>query len=882
MRKAVSCFLVLVVLLSSSSALVAQKTKVNIGRGRFEPAESPKSKSPKPGPKAEIAIFKTAEAFTTGRGAWVHWQMEVETNNQGFYVYRMDTRAAEPVSEFILGGSFKSIEPTVYGEHYSFFDPSGNVDSQYIVETYGVTGGKTRSWTVGTQLVKSYPTVDGVAMFDKAPTINENARPSNTILDLPSDLKSEVMTYQVAADLERHKQVIAQPGAKIAAKGSGIIRVTMAQLQAAGFYANSDPALWQLYLEGVERPIIVGPNADYIEFFGKDLDTVESDIRTYYLIVGTQPGKRVRNATPRPNMGTVMSKMFSTQIVKKERLFYLDTILNGDLENYWGRAITANTTNYTFALTGIDPTAPNATVSLAFQGYSLTNHNVEVSLNGNVLAPATGNSRLPFSAVYSVPASFLVEGTNTVSMRSNGASGDTNLFDSVTIDLAKNYKADANRLDFYTNNYKKTRVSGFSTANVRVFDVTNELDPININGLEMVETNGSFGPMIPAARGRIFLAVEASNFSAPVSVLPNDPEMLGVPTQGAQFLVISHASLMTQAQGWSNYRTGLGTLSKVVEVSEIFDEFNYGVSSSQAIRDFLNYAKNNWQTPPQYVLLIGDASYDPRNYSGGGYWNMVPVKMVNTLFNETGSDEALADFNNDGLAEIPIGRIASRDAAGVTAVFNKTVAWESALTANSMDRGATFVYDWPDGYDFQAMSNRIMSNLPGSVPTTSISQTSPTAKTDLINAFNEIDPNNVANSGQYIVNYTGHGTTGAWRDQNLFWNGDVPSLTNATRPSLVTALTCLNANFIIAAGNESFAEVLTKASNGGAVAVWASTGKTTPDVQEIMASRFFLQIGAGNLTRLGDLVADAKSQVAGGADVRLSWAILGDPMLKVR
>lgn len=882
MRKAVTCFLVLVVLLSSSSALVAQKTRVNIGRGKFEPAESPKSKSPKPGPRSETAIFKTAEAFTTGRGVWVHWQMEVETNNQGFYVYRMDTRAAEPVSEFILGGGFKSIEPTVYGEHYSFFDPSGNVDSQYIVETFGVTGGKTRSWTVGTQLVKSYPTVDGVAMFDKAPAINENARPSNTILDLPSDLKSEVITYQVAADPERHKQVIAQPGAKIAAKGSGIIRVTKAQLQAAGFDVNSDPALWQLYLEGVERAIIVGPNADYIEFFGRDLDTPESDIRTYYLIVGAEPGKRVRNATPRPNMGTLLSRRYKQTVVRKERFNYVNSVLNGDLENYWGRVVGVNLTTYNLLLTGVDLTPGDRVLRIAFQGYSITPHSVEITLNGNSLPPATSSGRVAFSKEYIIPASYLVEGNNALAMRSNGASGDLSLFDSVSVDYPRTYKAENNLLNFYTENYKRTILSGFSTSNVRVFDVTNELEPINLSGLESVETNGSFGPIIPAARGKVFFAVEANNFTSPVSVLPNNPEMLGVPTQGAQFLVITNASLMPQAQTWGNYRAGQGTATKVVDVEDVFDEFNYGTSSSQAIRDFLFYAKLNWQTPPQYVLLVGDSSYDPRNYSGGGNWNMVPAKIVNTLFLESCSDEALADFNNDGLAEIPIGRIASRDAAGVTNVFNKTVAWESSLNANSLDRGAAFAYDWPQGYDFQAMSGRIMSRLPESMPKTTISQTSPTAKTEVLNAFNEIDANNPANSGQYVVNYTGHGTTGAWRDQNFFWSGDVPNLTNATRPSLVTALTCLNGNFNIASGNESLAEVLTKASNGGAVAVWASTGETTPDVQEIMADRFFEQIGIGNLTRLGDLVADAKAQVAGGADVRLSWAILGDPMLKVR
>jgi hypothetical protein len=94
-------------------------------------------------------------------------------------------------------------------------------------------------------------------------------------------------------------------------------------------------------------------------------------------------------------------------------------------------------------------------------------------------------------------------------------------------------------------------------------------------------------------------------------------------------------------------------------------------------------------------------------------------------------------------------------------------------------------------------------------------------------------------------------------------------------------LTCLNGYFILPTTN-SLAENLLHTTNGGAVAAWASAGKTTPDIQELMATRFFLKLGEGQIPRLGDLIRDAKSVIPGGSDVRLSWNLLGDPMLKVR
>ncbi|HTH37218.1 MAG TPA: C25 family cysteine peptidase, partial [Pyrinomonadaceae bacterium] len=131
-------------------------------------------------------------------------------------------------------------------------------------------------------------------------------------------------------------------------------------------------------------------------------------------------------------------------------------------------------------------------------------------------------------------------------------------------------------------------------------------------------------------------------------------------------------------------------------------------------------------------------------------------------------------------------------------------------------------------------------------------------------------------------NYSGHGTTGAWGKNNpvLFSNLSVPQLTNANNLSIYTMLTCLN-GFFHQVSAKSLAENLVESTNGGAVAAWASTGETTPDVQEVMATQFYHKIGEGQILRLGDLVNDAKTVIPGGTDVRLSWALIGDPMLKV-
>ncbi len=47
------------------------------------------------------------------------------------------------------------------------------------------------------------------------------------------------------------------------------------------------------------------------------------------------------------------------------------------------------------------------------------------------------------------------------------------------------------------------------------------------------------------------------------------------------------------------------------------------------------YAATTWKKKPRYVLLAGDASYDPKNYLGFGDLDVVPTKLLDTTFMET-------------------------------------------------------------------------------------------------------------------------------------------------------------------------------------------------------------------------------------------------------
>jgi hypothetical protein len=834
--------------------------------------------------KGEVTQFERVEAATDSLGALIKWQVSGETRNAGYFVYRQGGKGLELVSDVMVPGSgARPAKDTASGGAYETFDPNGGLGTVYVIQSVSMDGNRVMSDPFTTTFNAALEGMDSQRTASDRKSKNSNVE--RTSLDLPEELKAEVQSFEQLADLNTHRWVVSQPGAKIGVRKDGVYRVTRTELQAAGFNVSSNSANWRLFMEGVEQAIIVGPGDQYIDFYGKGIDTVESDTRVYYLLADVTGGKRIATKVIRPIGGTVVSKNYLATAEKKERISYMNQFRNGDAENYWGRVIGTAPSTINFTITGLDAVGGKLPFLLKMHGYTESAHTVTVVLNGNTLQPATGNGSVPFSLSGSFPPSLLQEGNNTLTL--NTASGFV-LFDSFTVTHPRKYVADQNRVSFYTPGLRNVDLGGFTSPNIRVFDTTRDGDPVQVTNLQIVQQGATHTVKLPSHRAMVMYGVEDSGLLQSPAVTRNNGSTLSTASNSGQMLIISHsaADFMAAAEIWADYRRSSagGSLNvKVIDVADIFDEYSYGLLSSAAINSFLNYAKNNWTVQPQYVLLIGDASYDPRNYEGLGYNDMVPTKIVNLVYAESGSDEALADFDNDGLAELAIGRIPSKTAAGVTTMFNKTTAFETPAM-QSFSRGAVFAYDIPDGYDFRAISEVLRNELPQSMPVTYFPRglpapfemtPDPAGPANLINALN--NP-----SGKYIVNWAGHGSLGLWGNSpGLFQTAGVPQLSNGSSQSIFMMLTCLNGYFLHVQ-HDSISEALVKLPTGGGVVAWASSEKTTADGQLLMGTRFLNKLNAGIITRMGDLVRDAKTAVPGGSDVRYSWVLLGDPALKVR
>jgi hypothetical protein len=332
-------------------------------------------------------------------------------------------------------------------------------------------------------------------------------------------------------------------------------------------------------------------------------------------------------------------------------------------------------------------------------------------------------------------------------------------------------------------------------------------------------------------------------------------------------VIIASGGLKAAVEPLAALRRNRGMVVQVVDVEDLYDGFTFGQHSPQAIHDYLARAMNRWRRKPHYALLAGDASYDPKNYLGQGLNDLVPTKLIDTNLMEAASDDWLADFNNDGIADIALGRLPLRTDAAMNALVAKIVGYENA--APDPSRGALLVADT----GFERQSSAVKRFLPFGMTVATINRRSAddaTIHDQIVSAINQ---------GPRVTNFVGHGSNGVWTGGSVLSSFDAPALTNTNRLSVFTMMTCFNGYFQDAY-NDSLSEALLKAP-GGAVAVWASTTLTEPTGQNAIDQEFYRLLFGAQPATLGDAAHFAKLATT-DRDVRRSWTLFGDPAMRLR
>ena len=836
------------------------------------------TEDPSPLTFADVTTF-TAEMSSEG-GVRLHWRTNDEVNNLGFHVYREENGQRVRVTPEMVAGSalFAGAGTRLTSGHsYGWWDKQGRTTDQYWLEDVDLDG--TRSWSgpVGPSAGSQEQGSQGGVQLLSSALLSQLPRgePLKTVLLTSGPQQPQAATALGLPELPQQWVLAASSAVKLEVRETGWYRVAQPELVAAGLDAGVNPKYLQLFVEGQEQALVVRGESDEsfdpgdgIEFYGQGVDTAWTDAQVYWLVEGADLGQRAPALMP-PWAATPEPTSFSYTLEQRERTIYVAALRNGEEENFYGPVVSATPVDQVIDVHHWDG-VQDAQLEVTLQGLLDDAHQVKVLFNGVDLGTADYFAWENDTTSFTVSAGDLLEGDNTVTLVAEAGASDISLIDVIRLTYAHTYTVDSDSLEFTVEGQgalgQPLTIDGFSNALIQVADVT---DPAQIQLLDVVVQQEAVGYSmtvgVPGAGTRTLLALTEDQMKSPSAVVAN-----GVSSwhddAGAEVVMIAYGDFVASVEPLKALRESQGYSVALVAVEDLYDEFAFGAKTPWAIRDFLEKANSDWQTPPRFVLLVGDASSDPRDYMAFGQSDFIPTWMVETALLETASDDWFVDFDLDGVPDLAIGRLPVRTVQETDAAIAKILAYE-ADPGGAWQQQALMVADENDAQiDFEGITSTLKTLLPDDWTVEEIlkGQSGAATNAELLAKLNE---------GQQLVNYIGHGSTEIWGD--LLSSSDIANLSNGAKLPFFVSLTCLN-GFFHDIYTESLAESLIRSEQGGAIAVWASSALNSSPGQLQMAQELYRLIFDEGLA-LGEAAAQAKAVVS-DLDVRRSWIFFGDPL----
>ncbi len=821
------------------------------------------------------------DAGQNGSAVLVTWKSGGEFHNLGFNVYRELAGARVQLNPSLIAGSallMNEVQQRHGAKSYAWIDRSPVAGAQYWLEDVDLNGARSMHGPIAVSSGPASPQA-----FARVAIGNSAALTMASTVSLGSNTRvreAVAAPRPNATTLNTGFQLAAGPAVKVYVDHEGWYHITQPQLVAAGLNPAVNPNTLHLYAEGVEQPIQItgastsfGPQAD-IEFYGTAIDTPYSGQRAYWLVSGAGPGLRISAAPPAGSSGPQPQSFIQT-VELKDRTTYFAALLRDNTDNFFGPLISPTPETQTLNLDNIAPGQSSITVAL--QGVTQSQqHDVTVTLNGTTLGNVIFTGQQEGRAAFVIPAATLINGANSITMTSQLGSRDISLVDYINVSSPHAFTAALDLLKFTATPGNTVTVGGFLKPPTRLIDITNPLQPLTVAFTTSTQSSGyALQATVPwtSSGTHSLLALADDALAVPVAFASHSPSNLHNPQPGAQVVMLTAPQFKPQIAPLAALRRSQGKSVAIVTVDDVYDEFNFGERSPYAIRTFLQTATTAWKTSPHFLLLMGDASVDPRNYLGFGFFDFVPTRIVTTAELKTASDDWFSDFNNTGFATMATGRLPARTTTDAQSLVDKILAYSSAPTA-SWTNDTMLVADINDpGTNFSQAAQALQKLLPQTMNVSDVFAStlgSATAHQQLVAGIN---------SGQVLVNYNGHGSVEIW-GSGLLDDTTAAALVNGNKLPLVVAMNCLN-GFFHDVYSQSLAEALMLAPNGGAVSVWASSGLTAPGPQFQMDQTLVKTLFSQPSTTLGDAVLLAKQNIA-DPDVRKTFILFGDPLLRLK
>lgn len=716
----------------------------------------------------------------------------------------------------------------------------------------------------------------------------------------------------------------------------GVYRLTYAALTGAGV-AATDLVPSGLAMTSHGQPVaieIIGGDdnrfdpGDSILFYGEPLRTRWTKNNVYWLSFGGATGARIatRNA---PSAGSAGNQVMRTARIEAQQVYLPRAARDNNEDHGFYESLTPSrpdfmtiVQNYSISTPAVSTTG-NATISIMVLGMSQSAYSPDKSLNVSINGQTVGLYQWAGVGDHlitaTIPASWLLSGgPNTITLTAS-LNDLPNAPGLVAFQLAPDwfkveYPGTTTALDerLYLEVPLGTQtqrvVTGFSGtpgALSRVYDVRTPTTPVRLTNVLRQPGQILFNDQAAASVPPYMVSSEAGLLS-PVSIVRDTPSALQSPTNQADYIAVIHPTLRASITPLLDHRQAEGLRVARVDIQDVYDEFNYGLPDQEAIRTFLTYAYNQWNSGgprPAYVLLVGDSTEDflAELPNVNPVMNQIPTYFldIDPVLGETAADNRFVSVNgpDDYLPEMHLGRINASSPISVTNYVNKVLTYEGQTTPAPWQKRVVYVADNDEdgsGYNFTQLQEAIRTNwLPTSYTSLPTIYYDPNGNSGGITTNTEMRTkiNEAYNSDALMVQWFGHGSTMRWGSVSFFNDFDVQALNPNDSWPLTVHLSCLNSYYLSSKNYglnyPSLSEAFTTlAPQRGSIGDIGPTGYHVGSAMTPLSQGIHRSLFQGRQNRLGAVSDEAKFyyyQTSGiWHDVIDTTLVTGDPAVKLR
>jgi hypothetical protein len=697
---------------------------------------------------------------------------------------------------------------------------------------------------------------------------------------------------------------------KILIAADGWYKVTKASLIAAGANPSSiDTSTMRLFGRGVQVPIVVRPDTS-IEFYGvrnygdSTYFDFYTDTSTYFLTWGGVQGSRY-GATQQP-VGNANLLLTSSRVVKhfeENTAYYTGADQSEIIENgvvpgegwVWDYFYPGTTMTYQFSLDSVDVAGgPNAALRARMFGTTspIVTHDAKFWINDSLAGEAIFPQRSEGRLAVSFPSSWLHKGINSLKISSIPTQPAINQFylDWFEVDYQRVLTAQNDRLFFASpssssGGIARFTVGGFSNAQIEVFDVRSgrQISGGTVAGDSVAGFSIAFKDTFSTARN--YIVVCPSGTGSPPALIPKSFSDIRANAMGADYVILTHKFFLDAARSLATHRQNVnGVRATVVDVQDIYDEFNYGIMNATKIKTFFRYAYQNWPAPAlTHVLMFGDASWDFHRYlSTTTTTNYVPAYGVPAGDNWFGCFDTVQTF----LPSLLFGRITVQNPAQAQRVVAKVAGYDSYALGDwnknyLMISGGSNASEWST---FNFLSDNTINSYIAPAPLGGTPSRVYKSTIAVIDGEHKQEILDLIKKGVVVLNFLGH-------SGGRVWGVDVGPPDNFENTTgmlpFVSSVSCDVGAFAEPSGNV-LSEDFVLADNRGAIACWGASSLGYAFQGQSLLNYFLSEAANDSLRYFGALTTTARFKLwqnQGGGQLNRALVnltpLIGDPLSRL-